>query len=113
MSNPDDDPPDATQVETELPRAAPPAGMVVQLVPRPTPDTKGPTVHATTIEILELMLAQARKGEATCIVAVTWHPGGPPQIRMSTDDKVLALGALRTMEHCVVRDWLDGGVISK
>lgn len=101
-------PADETQIETELPRAAI-TGQVVQLVPRQA-QASVDEVHNFTVDVLEKLLAQAKAGELHCVVAIAWHHDGPPHIHMSTDDRIKALGAIRTMEHGLVRDWLDGRV---
>lgn len=80
---------------------------LVRLVPpTPPPDHKA-EVSATTVHVLERLLELARAGEVTNIVAITWHAPGAPQIHISTEDKILALGAVRSMEHLLVRSWLD------
>ena len=65
-----------------------------------------------TVAMLRELLRQAEAGEIINVVAVTWHSAAEPQIHMATEDRIQALGALRTMEHAVVRDWLDGAVVS-
>lgn len=108
MSDDSNEPVDETQIQTELPRPMT-TGQVVQLVPR-QPQASVDEVHNFTVDVLEKMLAQAKAGEIHCVVAIVWHHDGPPHIHMSTDDRIKALGAIRTMEHGVVRDWLDGRV---
>ena len=78
----------------------------------PRPPTRAEEVSAYTVEMLEKLLAQAKAGEIVSVVAVSWAGPSEPRIDMSTEDRMLALGALRTMEHCLVRDWLDGKVQS-
>lgn len=86
------------------------SGDLVRIIPRAPEPTHQVQVHALTVTVLEALLALAKSGEVTNIVALSWHAGAPPQIHMSTEDKITALGALRTAEHCLVRDWLDGDV---
>lgn len=79
---------------------------IVKLVPPPAADP-ATEVRAVTVAVLEHMLELARAGELTNLVAITWHGANPPQAHLSTEDKILALGAVRTMEHHLVRAWLD------
>lgn len=102
-----DDTGDESQIQTELPRAD-----VIALVPKLAPvTTVKDDVHAYSVATLKKLLAQAEAGEIVSVVVVSWHRAAEPQIHMSTEDKILALGAIRTMEHCLVREWLDGTVV--
>lgn len=85
---------------------------IARIVPRAPEPTQEAKVHALTVEVLTKLLALAQAGEIVDVVAVSWHGPADPQIHMSTVDKITALGAIRTMEHCLVREWLDGRVSS-
>lgn len=80
----------------------------IRVLPRPA--TSAERVNATTVEMLERLLARAKAGDLVSFVAVTWHDAAAPEVHMSTEDRILALGAIRVAEHGLVRDWLDGSV---
>lgn len=83
----------------------PPGARVVQLVPRKT-DPDAPTVHELSVMTLEKLLADAKAGIITNVVVVSWRGVEPPQFHSSTDDKMWALAAIRTMDHMLFLDWM-------
>ena len=103
MTDDEAEPPDQTQVETEFPRGP---GFVVQLVPRPSAEPAAPTVHELTVMTLEKLLADAKAGEITNVVVVSWRGTSPPHYHSSTDDKIVGLGAISTMHHMLFREWM-------
>jgi hypothetical protein len=80
---------------------------LVHLVPRPQAPDHKEQVHAATVELLERLLERARGGELVNAVVIAWQDARTPEAHWSTEDKILALGAVRTMEHVLVRAWLD------
>ena len=81
---------------------------VIHLVPPPREPDHRERTNAETIEILEALLERARAGEVVSLVAISWgEPGGTVRVDMSTEDRMLALGAIRTIDHQLARDWLD------
>lgn len=80
---------------------------LLHIAPPPSPDDEA---VASTVAILDELLASARAGAVTEIVAVAWRGSSEPTIHMSTTDRIASLGAVRLAEHALVRQWLDGDV---
>ncbi len=80
---------------------------VVHLVPPPREPDVAARTSAETVAILEELLAKARAGELVNLLTISWAGAGPVTVNMSAVDRMQALGAVRTIDHQLARDWLD------